>query len=81
MKVTIFKTIYEKSAPHTITLSQALQRIKNGKSRTTVDAVRSGQKEKKMQLPAVLFSGEFSSRADDNISEHSGYIVLASRRW
>lgn len=29
-----------------------------------------------MQLPAVLFSGEFSSRSDDNIKEHSGYIVL-----
>ena len=29
-----------------------------------------------MQLPAVLFSGEFSSRSDNNINEHSGYIVL-----
>ena len=76
MKVTIFKNIYEKSSPHTITLAQALQRIKTGSSRTTVDDVRSGHKEKKMQLPAVLFSGEFSSRSDDNIKEHSGYIVL-----
>tara|TARA_R110000772_G_scaffold92111_1_gene188762 strand:+ start:2961 stop:4730 length:1770 start_codon:yes stop_codon:yes gene_type:complete len=29
-----------------------------------------------MDLPAVLFSGEFSSRSDDKISEHSGLIVL-----
>lgn len=29
-----------------------------------------------MKLPAVLFSGEFSSRSDDNIQEHSGFIVL-----
>ena len=76
MKVTIFKNIYEKSTPHTITLSQALGRIQNGSSSTTVHEVRSGEKEKKMQLPAVLFSGEFSSRSDDNIKEHSGYIVL-----
>lgn len=76
MKVTIFRNIYEKSDPHTITLSQALGRIKNGSSSTTVHDVRSGKKEKKMQLPAVLFSGEFSSRSDDNIKEHSGYIVL-----
>ncbi len=27
-------------------------------------------------LPAVLFSGEFSSRNDEDIQEHSGYIVL-----
>ena len=76
MKVTIFRNIYEKSDTHTITLSQALGRIKNGSSSTTVHDVRSGKKEKKMQLPAVLFSGEFSSRSDDNIKEHSGYIVL-----
>lgn len=76
MNVTIFKNIYEKSSPHTITLAQALRRIKDGKSRTTVDEVRSGDKQKKMQLPAVLFSGEFASRSDTNINEHSGYIVL-----
>ena len=29
-----------------------------------------------MNLPAVLFSGEFSSRSDSSINEHSGYIVL-----
>jgi len=29
-----------------------------------------------MQLPAVLFSGEFSSRSDNDINEHSSYIVL-----
>ena len=29
-----------------------------------------------MKLPAVLFSGEFSSRHDDDIHEHSGFIVL-----
>lgn len=75
MNVTIFQSIYAKE-PHEIPLNKALQRIRDGKSRTTVDAIRSGEKGKKMELPAVLFSGEFSSRADDSITEHSGLIVL-----
>jgi len=76
MNVTIFKTIFEKSTPHQITITQALHRIRSGSSRTTVDEVRSGNKEKKLKLPAVLFSGEFSSRSDNDITEHSGFIVL-----
>lgn len=38
--------------------------------------VRDGNKEKKKELPVVCFSGEFSSRADDSLFEHSGFIVL-----
>ena len=76
MKATIFTSIYEKGNPVQITVPQALQRIKIGASRTTVEQVRSGDKVKKMKLPAVLFSGEFSSRVDSGIKEHSGYIVL-----
>ena len=38
--------------------------------------VRDGRKEKKLELPVVCFSGEFSSRADDALFEHSGFIVL-----
>ena len=76
MKATIFRTIFEKSSPVQITVPQALRRIKEGASRTTVEQVRSGDKEKKTQLPAVLFSGEFLSRSDSDILEHSGFIVL-----
>tara|TARA_R100001510_G_scaffold18214_1_gene15634 strand:- start:2024 stop:3715 length:1692 start_codon:yes stop_codon:yes gene_type:complete len=41
-----------------------------------VTEVRGGDKEKKKELPVVCFSGEFSSRADDALFEHSGFIVL-----
>jgi len=57
-------------------MSQALSRIRDGKSSGTVDEIRKGNKEKKKELPVVCFSGEFSSRADDAIFEHSGFIVL-----
>ncbi len=57
-------------------IQTALQRIQEGKSSTTVHEVRSGDKEKKKDLPVVCFSGEFSSRSDDALFEHSGFIIL-----
>jgi len=41
-----------------------------------VTDVRNGDKIKKQELPVVCFSGEFSSRADKDLFEHSGFIVL-----
>tara|TARA_R110002167_G_scaffold89273_4_gene240846 strand:- start:4420 stop:6117 length:1698 start_codon:yes stop_codon:yes gene_type:complete len=41
-----------------------------------IDQVREGDKDKKLSLPVVLFSGEFSKRSDDALFEHSGFIVL-----
>ena len=76
MKVTIFKNVFDKEAPHHIPLQQALERIQNGKSSTLVSEVREGDKSKKQELPVVCFSGEFSSRADDALFEHSGFIIL-----
>ena len=76
MKVTIFKNVYDKTNPHHIPLRQALERIQSGKSNTLVSEVRDGNKEKKLELPVVCFSGEFSSRSDEGLFEHSGFIVL-----
>ena len=76
MQVTIFKDVFDKTNPHHISLRTALLRIRDGKSRTLVSEVRSGDKDKKKELPVVCFSGEFSSRADDALFEHSGFIVL-----
>ena len=76
MKVTIFKNVYDKTNPHHIPLETALQRIQTGKSSTLVSDVRGGNKEKKLELPVVCFSGEFSSRSDEDLFEHSGFIVL-----
>ena len=76
MKVTIFKNVFDKKAPHHIPLQQALERIQNGKSSTLVSKVRDGDKTKKQELPVVCFSGEFSSRSDEALFEHSGFIIL-----
>ena len=76
MQVTIFKNVFDKTNPHHIPLQQALERIQTGKSSTVIDEVRAGNKDKKKALPVVCFSGEFSSRADDALFEHSGFVVL-----
>ena len=75
MKVTIFKDVKSTKAPHHIQLATALSRIQRGKSKDLIHEIREGNKEKKLELPVVCFSGEFSSRADEALFEHSGYIV------
>ena len=76
MQVTIFKNVFDKENPYVVPLQIALERIQNGKSSTLVTEVRNGNKEKKKELPVVCFSGEFSSRSDDALFEHSGFIIL-----
>jgi len=76
MKVTIFKNVFDKTQPHYLDLHKALERIQSGRSIDIVDKVREGNKEKKLELPVVCFSGEFASRSDDALFEHSGFIVL-----
>jgi len=76
MKVTFFKDVFDKNAPHHVNVTTALERIKTGQSKTTIDEVRSGNKEAKKKLPVVCFSGEFAERADEALFEHSGLVVL-----
>lgn len=75
-QVTIFKDIYSKDAPFYKTIEYCLERIKNGASKDAIEQLRNGDKNKKKTLPVVLWSGKFSTRKDDAIQSHSGYIVL-----
>ena len=76
MKVTIFKDVKLIKEAHHIQLETALLRIQEGKSKDLILEVRKGNKEKKLKLPVVCFSGEFSSRNDESLFEHSGFIIL-----
>jgi hypothetical protein len=81
MIATIFKNIFSKE-PHFITIEKALERIKSGSSKELVTEIRNTlDKEKankiKLNLPSVCFSGKFGNdRKDEQLIEHSGYIVL-----
>lgn len=78
--VTIYENIYS-TKPHYITISDALERIRNGKSRIKIEELRTTlddakQAALKNQLPSICFSGTFKERKDEKIVKHSGFIVL-----
>jgi hypothetical protein len=81
--ITYFKSVTgdDKSYPSLRNIGKALERIKEGTSKALIYQVRqSVDKESrnllKKKLPAICFSGEFSSRADNAITKHSGFICL-----
>lgn len=79
-QVTIFKNIYAKD-PYYISVFDALDRIKKGKSKGLVDQIRKTidkerSQELKKNLPSICFSGKFTERKDDCILEHSGFVCL-----
>jgi len=76
MSVTIFKSVKLNKEPHHIQLETALSRIQRGTSKDLIHEIRKGNKKKKIELPVVCFSGEFSARTDEDLFEHSGFIVL-----
>ena len=79
--VTIYKNIFS-DQPHHIPVNVALERIRGGKSKEKIEAIRKVlDKEKadvlKRDLPSVCFSGKFyGPRKDNQQKEHSGLIVL-----
>ena len=74
--VSIFKDLYKsKDVPFKITLEQALERIKVGKSKDKIESIRNGNKAVKNSLPCILFSGDFSQRNSNSLVEHSGLMV------
>jgi hypothetical protein len=79
--VTIFKDLYTTSTPFYKDIAFILERIKTGKSKELVEAIRNEKnKEKrdalKIKLPAILFSGTFTNRNAKGLKDHSGYICL-----
>jgi len=80
-KCTIYENIFSKKPFH-ITIADALDRIKTGKSKEKVEKIRNEiDKERrndlKKMLPSVCFSGIFiKDRKDEFLEEHSGFIIL-----
>lgn len=62
-------------------LQQALYRIRDGKSRELVEQIRTESDKAKRnklkgKLPCVCFNGHFLRRANKDITQHSGHIIL-----
>lgn len=74
--VTVYKDIYDKQ-PHHKHLKTILERIKAEKTIDLVQRVRNGEKEIKMRLPSICFSGKFGrERVDSKNLQHSGMVIL-----
>jgi len=80
MKVTAFKDIFS-NEPHYLKIENALERIREGKSRVMVESLRREvsvplRESLKKKLPSILWSGEFKSRKDEDLIKHSGFVIL-----
>jgi hypothetical protein len=81
MKVSFFKTIKNTAVLQSKDVSYFLDRIRDGKSKKLVEALRfEPDKAKrdaiKLQLPVVCFNGEFIRRKNDLLKSSSGLMVL-----
>jgi hypothetical protein len=79
--ITVFKSINETRAPFYREPEEMLQRIKDGRNRAQVEAIRKARTKDernrlKMALPSICWSGKFPQRNDASIMEHSGLICL-----
>lgn len=81
-QVTIFKDVFDKENPHFIDVLTVFERIKNGKSskiiveqlQTEIDKTERARLKKK--LPVICFAGEFKTRHNTGLINHSGLICL-----
>ena len=79
--ITYFKSLGDTSAPFFREVNVAIDRIRSGASKVICDQIRA-EKDKtrrneiKKKLPAICFSGKFTSRLDTSITEHSGLICI-----
>lgn len=79
-KISIFRDLLKaKDVPYFVTLEKAVERIRVGKSKDTVDLIRTFDHKKdrneiKVKLPCILFAGQFKERNIKGLEEHSGLM-------
>lgn len=81
MIATIFKNITDVSNPHHVDTDILLDRIRTGKSKSKVEAIRNCtdreiRNKLKCELPSVCWSGVFTKRGNSHLIEGSKLIVL-----
>jgi len=80
-KISIYENKWDTTSKYTITIEQALARIKDGKHKDTILHLRAIESKaqydmEKGLLSGVCFSGTFESRTDDGLIEHSGIACV-----
>ena len=78
--VTLFKSVTDVSTTFNRSVFEALDRIRDGKSREIVEQIRQLPKEKgdeiKRALPGVCFNGSFRYRSLSGLIQHSGLMII-----
>lgn len=79
--ITVFANASTTKEPHYITLPQAMERIKTGKSSAKISLLRTFKDKKtrdelKGKLPSYCFSGKFSQRNAKSLLIHSGIVAV-----
>lgn len=79
--VTIFNGILDKTNAKYFDVDVVLEQIRLCALQPKIDAIRTAktlkeQKELKKSLPCICFSGAFSERYDDRMTEHSGLAIV-----
>jgi hypothetical protein len=82
LNISVFKELLKsKDIPYIIPLWKSLERIKAGKSKDVIKAIRESESKEeidalKKTLPCILFSGEFKERNKNGLVKHSGMAVV-----
>lgn len=82
INVSVFKELYKsKDVPYDVPLWKVFERIKVGKSKSTIDLVRKCKNKDeadkiKSTLPCILFAGTFKERNKNSLIKHSGLMVV-----
>jgi len=81
MIVTIFKDIFDKENPVYRDVSVVLGAIKTGKYKAKIHQIRNTQEVEtrrtlKTSLVSICFSGKFKKRYDNQLTQHSGLVIL-----
>lgn len=80
--ISVFRDLYKPNeTPFTIPLWKSLERIKQGKSKDTIEWARKAKDKneydkRKSKLPCIIFGGEFKQRNKKGLINHSGLMVI-----
>ena len=79
--ITVFPKADEVDNPHYVEVDYMLSRIQSCVKQKEIDRIRNEQdlskrRKLKKELPSIVFAGEFKTRNDSDIIQHSGFCIL-----
>ena len=77
IEISVFKSLFKPhEIPYVVPISKIVKRIRQGSSKELVEEIRKGNKDKKKELPAIVFSGLFNERNSNGLKQHSGLMCF-----